>query len=171
MKKQKQTGILNIGVLIIILLTLVGGGIYLSKNNSDTKKNTDSSDTSKKVVNLSNKGLTKAPEYIFDQSNIVELDLSDNSIDGALQSQIQKLQNLKVLNLSNNKFTGVPAEVGQLKKLEILDLSNNQLTGLPNELGNLSNLKLLDLTGNNYSEADLTTIRKNLPSQTVIKTN
>jgi Leucine-rich repeat (LRR) protein len=149
----------------------VGGGIYLSKNNGDTERNTDGSDTSKKVVNLSNKGLTKAPEYIFDQSNIVELDLSDNSIDGALQSQIQKLQNLKVLNLSNNKFTGVPAEVGQLKKLEILDLSNNQLTGLPNELGNLSNLKLLDLTGNNYSEADLTTIRKNLPSQTVIKTN
>ena len=72
--------------------------------------------------------------------------------------------------MSNNNFTGVPAEVGQLKNLEILNLSNNQLTGLPNELGNLSKLKLLDLSGNNYSETDLQKIKETLPSSVVIKT-
>ncbi len=156
------------------MLVLVGGGVYFSKrNNSGTPKTDDENvpTVTGKVLNLSNQNLTKAPDYIFNQRDTVELNLSNNLIGGALQSQIQNLQNLKVLNLSNNKFTGVPAEVGQLKKLEILNLSNNQLTGLPYELGNLSNLKLLDLTGNNYSEADLATIRKNLPAGTVVKTD
>ena len=122
------------------------------------------------VLDLSGQGLTKAPTYIFDRTDIEELNLSNNLLDGALQAEVRHLQNLKVLNLSNNKFTGVPAEVGQLKNLEVLDLSDNQLTGLPNELGKLSNLKLLDVSGNAYSEADLAQIRKSLPSSTVIKT-
>lgn len=182
MKNSQQKGFLNITILIIILLVLAGGVYSYKKNRNLTPKNNEDKveniienkneqTVSGKVLNLSNQNLTKAPDYIFSQKDIVELNLSNNSINGALQSQIQNLQNLKVLNLSNNKFTGVPAEIGQLKKLEVLNLSNNQLTGLPYELGNLSNLKLLDLTGNNYSEADLTIIRKNLSAQTIIKTN
>ncbi len=122
------------------------------------------------TLDLSGQGLTKAPAYIFTRIDIEELNLSNNSLDGALQADVRQLQNLKVLNLSNNKFTGVPAEIGQLKNLEVLDLSNNQLTGLPYELGNLSKLKLLDVSGNAYSEADLSKIRGSLPSSTVIKT-
>ena len=60
-------------------------------------------------------------------------------------------------------MTGVPAEIGQLQNLQILDLSNNQLTGLPYELGNLKNLQTLDISGNNYSELDLDIIREKLP--------
>ena len=176
-------------ITLAILLLLTTGYIVANKTlclNSYVKTNTTpSGDTnttstpintginvsvsSKNTLNLSGRGLTKAPSYIFDQKNLEELDLSNNSLDGALQSQVQNLQNLRVLNLSNNKFTGVPAEIGQLKKLEVLNISNNQLTGLPNELGNLGNLKLLDLSDNNYSETDLSGIRKNLPASTVIK--
>ncbi len=122
------------------------------------------------VLNLSGQGLTKAPNYIFARTDIEELNLSNNALDGSLQAEVRNLQNLKVLNLSNNKFTGVPAEVGQLKNLEVLNLSNNQLTGLPYELGNLSKLRLLDVSGNAYSEADLAKIRQSLPSSTVVKT-
>jgi len=75
------------------------------------------------------------------------------------------------LDLSNNNFTGVPAEVGRLEYLEILNLSNNLLTGLPYEIGNLSRLKLLDISGNSYAEADLAKIKEGLPETTVIKTN
>jgi Leucine-rich repeat (LRR) protein len=169
-----------IGVLAVLLIITAG---YLIKgNNDDDKQDAQQTDTTNvsngnnvttvtgKVLNLSGQGLTKTPMYVFDRTDIEELNLSNNRLDGALQSQVQKLQNLKVLNLSNNKFTGVPAEVGQLKNLEVLNLSNNFLTGLPNELGNLSKLKLLDLSGNNYSEMDLAGIRKSLPASTVIKT-
>ncbi len=124
-----------------------------------------------RTIDLSNEGLTRTPNYVFDRTNTEELNLSNNSLDGALQAEVRQLQDLKILNLSNNNFTGLPAEIGQLKKLEILDVSNNQLTGLPYELGNLSNLKILDLRGNEYSVQDLNIIKENLPSSVKIVTN
>jgi len=73
-----------------------------------------------------------------------------------------------VLDLSNNNFTGVPAEIGQLQQLEVLNLANNQLTGLPYELGNLANLQLLDLRGNQYAAQDLARIKETLPANVQI---
>lgn len=93
------------------------------------------------------------------------LNVSNNSLTGSIQSQIGNLNNLKILDASNNNMTGVPAEIGQLQKLEILNLSNNNLTGLPNEL---VNLKTLNLSGNEYSTHDLDIIRNGLPSTTNI---
>lgn len=122
------------------------------------------------MLDLSNRGLFKVPEYVFERTDIETLDLSDNNLTGALQAEVRHLKNLRTLDLSGNKFTGVPAEVGQLEKLEVLDLSDNMLTGLPYELGNLRNLKTLDLSGNDYSEIDLAEIRKKLPAVTTIKT-
>lgn len=122
-------------------------------------------------LDLSEQGLTKVPEYVFGRTELESLDLSNNNLTGSLQAEIRHLQSLKVLDMSGNKFTGVPAEVGQLKELEILDLSNNVLTGLPYELGNLSSLKTLDLSGNHYSEEDLSIIKKRLPAATTIVTD
>jgi len=165
-------------LLVLVLLAIVGGGYVLKEHGSDDLINEEtggivpntSIDTpfTLHVLDLSGQGLTKTPEYVFGRTDIDELNLSNNSLTGSLQAEVRHLQNLKILNLSNNKFTGVPAEVGQLSNLEILDLSNNQLTGLPYELGNLSQLKVLNLTGNNYSQADLARIKEKLPGTTVI---
>lgn len=121
-----------------------------------------------RTLDLHGQELIKVPEYVFGRTDIEELNLSSNQLEGALQAEVRHLQNLRVLNLSNNRFTGIPAEVGQLSNLEILDLSNNTLTGLPYELGNLSHLKILNLKGNKYAEVDLLIIKEKLPSTVTI---
>ncbi|WVZ77882.1 hypothetical protein U9M48_025683 [Paspalum notatum var. saurae] len=59
----------------------------------------------------------------------------------------------KVLNLSNNKFTGeIPQEIGQLKALILLDISFNNLSGpIPQSICNLTNLEVLDLSSNSLT--------------------
>lgn len=91
------------------------------------------------------------------------LNLSNRGLEGSLKAEVRQLSKLRVLDISNNNFTGLPAEVGQLSELEVLNLSYNPLTGLPYELGNLQNLKMLDLRGMNYAKADLEVIKNSLP--------
>lgn len=118
-------------------------------------------------LNLSGTGLTKIPETVFSQIHLERLNVSNNALTGAPQAEIRHLQALKSLDLSDNKLTGLPAELGQLKNLQTLDVSNNALTGLPLELGNLTQLRLLDLSGNAYSVQDLEQISKKLPNTEV----
>lgn len=147
-------------IILVVVLILIGLSVafFLTDVNNPGNSNPFQG----KVLNLSNKGLTSIPSYVFSQVSLEELNVSNNNIGGAIQAEIRHLVNLRVLNASNNLMTGVPAEVGQLQKLEVLDLSNNRLTGLPNELGNLKNLKTLNLSGNQYSQQDLDYIRSKL---------
>lgn len=184
-------------ILIVVLVGICAGFIALnqgSKNTSlqdtqgvgagRTHVNTPDLDTPKIDTNttdantvvdtglnldLSNQGLTQTPRYVFDKTDIETLDLSNNKLTGSLQAEIRHLQNLKVLDVSYNQFTGVPAEIGQLTLLEVLDLSHNRITGLPLELGNLINLRVLNLKGNEYSKYDLERIKEKLPASTVIE--
>ena len=158
-------------LLIFLGLFLSGCGLTLppSVNSNVANQNTNAPPSDPPPIlnnklNLSNQNLTKIPEYVFNQTNLQELDVSNNNLTGAIQAEIRKLRNLKVLNAGNNQMTGVPAEIGQLSQLEMLDLSNNQLTGLPYELGNLKNLKTFNISGNNYSELDLSIIQQGLPA-------
>jgi Leucine-rich repeat (LRR) protein len=159
-------------MLIVVASTIVSGcaltdRLNLTQNTTTLPVATGSAPQESKSSNtldLSNQNLKKVPDNVFTQTNLEELNVSNNQLTGALQAEIRKLQNLRVLNASNNQMTGVPAEIGQLQNLEILDLSNNQLTGLPNELGNLKNLKTFNISGSNYSETDLSGIIKRLPN-------
>lgn len=105
---------------------------------------------------------------VFEQTQLVELDLSGNHLTGALPGEIRFLHKLELLNVSDNVMTGLPAEIGQLSHLKMLDASNNRLTGLPHEIGQLKNLETLDLRGNNCSEQDLEYIRDNLPKTHIL---
>lgn len=96
------------------------------------------------------------------------LDVSGRGLTGSLKAEVRQLTELRELNMSNNKLSGIPAEIGQLSKLEVLNLSNNLFTGLPYELGNLKNLKVLDLRGTQYATGDLEVIKKGLPATTKV---
>ncbi|MFA5945379.1 MAG: leucine-rich repeat domain-containing protein [Patescibacteria group bacterium] len=147
---------------------LLGAGCS-SMNVASIVKNAEESGLLSTKMDLSGSGLDKVPSNIFDRTDLTELNLSRNNLTGALPSQIGQLKNLRILNASGNKMTGVPSEIGQLSKLEELDFSNNQLTGLPNELGNLANLRRLDLRGNAISKPDLDGIRSKLSNLEILE--
>jgi hypothetical protein len=81
---------------------------------------------------------------------VLEIDLSDNSLIGMIPCEIGNLGNLQKIYINNNQLTGsIPAELGNLSDLQWLILECNELTGaIPVELGNLDNLQVLDLFGN-----------------------
>lgn len=158
---------------LMLILVVFGGGYLFTKSGGETGEYRNAIHEavnfgSSTVLDLSNKNLTDVPNDVFNRRTLVELNLSHNLLDGALQAEVRHLQNLKVLNLSNNRFTGIPAEIGQLGQLEVLDVSHNNITGLPLELGNLKNLKVLNLSGNDFSEYDLEKIQAQLPATTEI---
>ncbi|MFA6100310.1 MAG: leucine-rich repeat domain-containing protein [Patescibacteria group bacterium] len=152
---------------VIIALGLLAAGCntnYTNPTNQTDVPSVPATVSKSKILDLSNQGLENIPASTFDQQNLEELNVSNNRLTSAIQAEIRKLKNLRVLKASNNQMTGVPAEIGQLQNLEVLDLSNNQLTGLPNELANLKKLKTLNLSGNQYSKQDLDIIRQALPN-------
>ncbi|CAM8902138.1 unnamed protein product [Rhodiola kirilowii] len=79
------------------------------------------------------------------------LDLSSNSLSGALTSGIGFFQRLHYLNLAKNKLSDeIPDELSKLTELEYLDLSSNNFNGgIPQNLS--SKLQFLNLSGNNLS--------------------
>lgn len=154
MKKEIIIGLI---LLVLIVSGYFGVKYFLKGNESDLIK-----------IDLSGTNLIEAPNYIFSQKNVKELDLSDNNMTGALPAEIRNLKLLKSLDLSHNQFTGLPAEIGQLKNLETLDISYNNITGLPLEIGNLRKLKTFNISGNNVSETDLMAIEDKLPSLIII---
>lgn len=120
-------------------------------------------------LNLSSNRLKTLPSEIGNLSNLEELYLDHNQLEGALPAEIRKMSKLRVLNVQNNRMTGIPAEIGQLKNLSELNYSYNNLDTFPNEIGNLKdNLKKLDISYNRYSEDSYKALMLLLPNTDII---
>ena len=108
-----------------------------------------------RVLDLTGTGLFRAPDAVTELSKIEKLIeklvLDENNLI-ALPAGINKLKNLILLNLKNNKLTELPAEIGDLRELRWLFLSKNQLVGLPTSIQRLTKLKKLDLDENKLTE-------------------
>jgi Leucine-rich repeat (LRR) protein len=146
-----------------------GDGVY--KEALDSARDVSNQVSKKTEEAVSSGSSVTVYDGISVSSNTKILDLSSRGLAGSLKAEVRQLTELRELNMSNNKLTGIPAEVGQLSKLEVLNLSNNPFTGLPQEIGNLKNLKVLDLRGTQYAKQDLEIIQKNLPSSTQVLTD
>ena len=84
---------------------------------------------------------------------VIELVASGLGLSGSIpDTTIGKLSKLQTLDLSNNKITGLPADLWSLGSLKSLNLSSNQISGsLPNNIGNFGLLERFDLSSNNFS--------------------
>ncbi|KAJ7974795.1 Leucine-rich repeat receptor protein kinase [Quillaja saponaria] len=92
-------------------------------------------------------------DYTTNRKNLVNMDLSSNSLAGFIPEELTSLSGLIGLNLSHNFLSGViPNSIGKMKSLESIDFSDNQLVGeIPKTISNLSSLGYLNLSYNNFS--------------------
>jgi Leucine-rich repeat (LRR) protein len=109
-------------------------------------------------IGLSGNFLTDIPQQVLGLENLEKnalatLSLANNRLTGKLNSKICRLLKLKVLDLSRNSLTELPAEIYLLTALESLDLRWNQINndGLPISIFQLKNLRHLLLQRNPLS--------------------
>ena len=86
--------------------------------------------------------------------NLERLDLSRNSFENFIPSELGKLKHLKFVQLNENKFTGtIPKELFNAVKVKALMLQSNSLSGtIPAEIGNLKDAVNISLAYNGLQE-------------------
>ncbi|XP_049391663.1 receptor kinase-like protein Xa21 [Solanum stenotomum] len=115
----------------------------------------------------SNKFSSNFPLSLWKMSGLLYLDVSQNSVEGEVSSEIGGLKAIVELYLSSNHFSGmIPSTFGELQNLQNLDLSNNSFFGkIPLSFANLISLKDLNLSLNALSG----TIPKSLEKLSYLK--
>ena len=131
--------------------------------------------TTLRELRLSSMAMKKVPQSVRHSASLHRLDLSCNRIvdldDAGLDRipdlSILKLQNnrmeqlpwyfprlrmLKTLNISNNKFSQLPCVICEMPALRDLDISFNMITELPEDIGRLTALEQLIFVGNRVSK-------------------
>ncbi|KAK4720947.1 hypothetical protein R3W88_011180 [Solanum pinnatisectum] len=90
------------------------------------------------------------PTSLFQHRRVQVIQLSFNKLGGEMWKGPWYVLELKVLNPTNNRLTGItPPSIGNATKLMIFDLSGNRIHGnIPMEIGNLSQLTELYLYNN-----------------------
>lgn len=121
--------------------------------------------TGEKVLILSNLGLTKLPNQLFELKHLEVLDLSANKLE-EIPEGLLSLDNLSTLILSKNRLRTIPASIGKLKSLKHLDLRHNRLVALPETLKLLS-LQSLKLNGNALLDLPLELLGSDAPSWSI----
>ncbi|XP_020081719.1 receptor-like protein 12 [Ananas comosus] len=98
------------------------------------------------VLSLNNNGLLGTfPSFLQNSKNLVILDLANNKFSGIVPAWIgEKLQSLASLNLRNNMFSGsIPFQLTKLDRLRVLDVAHNNLSGkIPPSLANFTAMAL-----------------------------
>ena len=110
-------------------------------------------------INLSGRSITgNIPESIGLISSLRVLDLSSNSMSGAIHSMITRFANnaavyLEKLRLESNSFSStVPSTIGTITTIESLGLAKNSLSGvLPTEINALTKLTAIEINNNQFS--------------------
>lgn len=121
------------------------------------------------VLNLSRNRLKDTTRDILNNISKIEslrvLDLSDNQFSGPFPP-LTGCRNLEDLNIHSNAFTSLPEEISACTALRKLNASNNKISGLP--CVDLPNLINLNLSSNQIAIEDLMAVELALPILTAL---
>ena len=155
---EDGVGVASDRAALVALYNATEGGSWITRTNwlsgrplDEWHGVTTDSDGRVTALNLSSNSLYGAlPAALGGLSNLTGLWLQHNQLTGEIPPELGGLSNLTELSLDNNQLTGeIPPELGGLSNLTGLWLWSNQLTGeIPPELGGLSNLTELSLDNN-----------------------
>ncbi|TKA58263.1 hypothetical protein B0A49_13324, partial [Cryomyces minteri] len=93
----------------------------------------------------------RLPPSLSLASKLTMLDVSNNRLEQLEHAELNKLQNLVSLRLSNNKLSSLPDCFGAYKSLRSLNLSSNSLSEFPDFLCDVGTLVDLDISFNSIS--------------------
>ncbi|KAL4932282.1 uncharacterized protein BDV17DRAFT_192401 [Aspergillus undulatus] len=86
------------------------------------------------TLNLSNNKLSmESLQVVLEMSELRDLKLSKNYLEGSFLQDIGRLGKLEVLDLHENSLTALPETLADLCSLRVLNVGHNQLTSLPFE--------------------------------------
>jgi Leucine-rich repeat (LRR) protein len=122
-------------------LTKSVGAQYRANELLKTKRDTV------KVLNLSNLGLGKLPDEIYNFKNLEELDLSKNEFE-VLRLNAKKLPKLKKILLAENLLSENSIKIKRNKHVQILSLIDNAFEAFPKRIQRNKGLKDIHLANN-----------------------
>lgn len=169
-----------IGVLLFGILALVFGIYYLTKNNlllqkiaQQTSEQQDAKSTNATPVDIPSTVTCYQFKNLEDALQRIDiaciLDLNGTARVTTL-SDLEQLENLNEINLSNNNLVAFPEALLGLKNLLIVNLSGNKLSTIPEAIKKselAKSLQILNLTGNPISVSQKEVIKSLLPNTTI----
>ena len=99
-------------------------------------------------LRFSNNQFSKLPISLYSLNNLKLLDMSNNKINYIDNEKFKALNSLVEIDLSKNKLREIPDSIQYLSYLEIAKFSNNEILNVPNGMGALTRLKRLYLDNN-----------------------
>lgn len=102
-------------------------------------------------LSLTRNNLVTLHGELVSLTSLRSLVLRHNKINNnGLPPELFKLEELSVLDLSNNCLKSLPSDFEKCRSLLVLNLSSNSIDSIPNQLFvNLTDLLYLDLSNNN----------------------
>ena len=99
-------------------------------------------------LRFSNNQFSKLPISLYSLNNLKLLDMSNNKINYIDNEKFRALNSLVEIDFSKNKLREIPDSIQYLSYLEIAKFSNNEILNVPNGMGALTRLKRLYLDNN-----------------------
>ncbi|KAH7118821.1 hypothetical protein B0J11DRAFT_77667 [Dendryphion nanum] len=126
--------------------------LNLSRNLSlDVPKDFIQACTNLREIKYTSNEARRLPPSLGLATRLTMLDISNNRLQSLENADLQKLQSLQGLRLSNNRLTQLPIYFGQYRALRSLNLSSNSLNEFPDFLCEVHTLVDLDISFNSIS--------------------